>query len=281
MLAATPHYGFCRRSVTFARQLARFGIASLRMDFAGLGDSLGPRSEENAMSDIFVDRRPDIQDALDALERLGFRRFALQGLCAGAYHALQGALVDSRISAVVMVDLPLFNSTDVVFDYLRWRDSSLKRHLHKLFIMGGWKLLLTHKVDAWSLLRGWVAKAQVRGSAIVRNFARRVGFAGQRSPAHHIMATLSARGVRLLFLFSPGQGATDAFAQEFGRSAEKLAAYPDAEMHVVPGMDHNMVATSGRRLAQARMLEFMAAASAPPSSAPASDARRTRDAAPA
>jgi hypothetical protein len=275
-----PHYGPCRQSVTLARELARLGIASLRMDFAGLGDSLGPSGEENAMSHLYeVDRHPDIQDALDALERLGFHRFALQGLCSGAYHSLHGALADSRISALMMVNLPLFSLTDDVIDYLRWRNYLLRRYVHKFFVVGGWKLLWNGKVDVSSILRGLVVRAQVRASAMVRNFGSKVGFAGESAPAHHIMATLSARGVRMLFLFSPGQPEIDAFSQEFGRGGEKLAAYPGAEMHVVPGMDHGMAAASGRRLVQAHMLEFMAAGSAPPSSAPANDARRTADAA--
>jgi hypothetical protein len=34
-----PHYGAARHAVAFARRLARLGIASLRMDFSGLGES--------------------------------------------------------------------------------------------------------------------------------------------------------------------------------------------------------------------------------------------------
>src|SRR5262249_34980535 len=206
--------------------------------------------------------------------RLGFRRFALKGLCAGAYHALHGALVDTRISAVAMVNLPMFSPTIDAFDYLRWRKYSLRRYVHKFFVMSGWKLILSGKVALSRILRGRFVHAKVRASAMVRNFASKVGFAGESGPAHHIMATLSARGVRMLFLFSHGQPEIDAFSQEFGRSGKKLAAYPDAEMHVVPGMDHGMAVASGRLLAHAYMLEFMAAGSArPSSSAPANDVR--------
>ncbi len=272
-----PHYGLGRQSVTFARQLARLGIASLRMDFAGLGDSLGPDGKENLISHMFeVDRRPDIQAALDALEGLGFRRFALQGLCAGAYHSLHGALADSRISAAILINLPLFSLTSEVIDYLRLRKASPMRAIRKLFILGGWKLLLSGNADAWSNFRAYAAQAQVRGSAMMRHLASKMGFAaGQHSLAHHVITKLSTRRVRILFLFSPGQPELDAFAQEFGRSGEKLAAYLGMEMQVVPGMDHGLATTAGRQLAQARMFEFITGGSARPSPIPANDERRT------
>ena len=63
-----PHYGAARQNVDFARYLARHGIACLRFDFAGLGDSIGPPGKENLLTHTFTDRLPDIRAALDALE---------------------------------------------------------------------------------------------------------------------------------------------------------------------------------------------------------------------
>lgn len=255
-----PHYGSCRQSVSLARQLAQVGIASLRLDFAGLGDSLGPAGKENVLSHMFeADRYPDIKAALDELERLGFRRFALQGLCAGAYHSLRSALADPRISALLLVNIPLFSLTGEVLDYLQWRGSSLAHYAGRLLTVSGWRSLLGGKVNVSSILRGQFAQVQVRVSARMHGLAGKFGLVERQTVAHRAMATLSARGVRTLFLFSPGQSEIDAFAQEFGRRGEKLAAYPGAEMEIVPNMDHDMGGAAGRRLAQARMVEFMTA----------------------
>ena len=104
-----PHYGSARIGVEFARRLAAEGIASLRIDFAGLGDSPGPPGQERVLSHMFeTDRRPDISAAIDVLEGLGFRRFVVQGLCAGAYHAFHAALADPRIGTLLLVNMPLF-----------------------------------------------------------------------------------------------------------------------------------------------------------------------------
>ena len=88
-----PHYGIARFGTEFARQLASAGIASLRIDFAGLGDSIGPNGKENVLSHMLeTDRTGDFSAAIDALEQLGYRSFIAHGLCAGAYHAFHAAL---------------------------------------------------------------------------------------------------------------------------------------------------------------------------------------------
>lgn len=102
-----PRHGFARFGVEFARNLARAGVASLRMDFAGLGDSIHLEDGAEARSGVFdTDRVPDVAAALDALQARGFRRFAIQGLCSGAYHAVQVALAEPRIDQVLAVNLP-------------------------------------------------------------------------------------------------------------------------------------------------------------------------------
>ena len=105
-----PHHGFARFSVEFARKLARAGISSLRMDFAGLGDSSNPDgSGGETVTRIFeTDRSPDLGAAMDMLEELGYRHFALNGLCSGAFHAFTGALADPRVGILLAINLPWF-----------------------------------------------------------------------------------------------------------------------------------------------------------------------------
>ncbi len=254
-----PHYGSCRQSVTLARQLARAGIASLRMDFAGLGDSLGAIGKEHLLTPMFEqDRLPDLRGAIDALERLGYRRFALQGLCAGAYHSFHGALSDPRIGALLLVNIPLFSLPgQVVLNYLTYRGSTLGHYVGRVFSLNGLKRLISGKVDLANIVRGQITQAQLRASATVQDVASKVGMADKGSVAHRAMAELSARGVRSMFLFSAGQGEINAFAQEFGANGEGLEAYPGAEMHVIDGMDHDMSHASGRAAGHALMVKFV------------------------
>jgi alpha-beta hydrolase superfamily lysophospholipase len=105
-----PHHGYARFSVEFARRLAANGIASLRLDFAGLGDSISPADdgEEDTTSVFNVDRSPDFSAAFDILEPIGYRRFAAYGLCSGAYHAFHASLADRRVVALLLINLPWF-----------------------------------------------------------------------------------------------------------------------------------------------------------------------------
>lgn len=105
-----PRHGFARFGVEFARTLAAEGIASLRFDFAGLGDSVHYEGAADVQTDVFtVDRNDDVHEAVDALEALGFHNFALHGLCSGAYHAVRGVCSDARISLLLAINLPWFS----------------------------------------------------------------------------------------------------------------------------------------------------------------------------
>ncbi len=140
-----PHHGFARFGVEFARHLARQGIASFRIDFAGLGDSLNPSCDIFEVTHPFtVDRREDFAAAIDLAVKHGFRSIALHGLCSGAYHALQAAADDERVTALLCVNLPWFN-----LRYEKMGSASFARKtMQRLSARGARSLLLFAEGDA-------------------------------------------------------------------------------------------------------------------------------------
>jgi dienelactone hydrolase len=97
----THRVGPRRIQVKLARQLARQGIASLRFDLSGLGDSRMPSGARN-FDDQAID---DVRQAIDELQRrLGVREVVICGLCSGVSHALQVALMDSRVTGLLSFD---------------------------------------------------------------------------------------------------------------------------------------------------------------------------------
>ena len=80
------HVGPSRLYVRLARELAQDGIASLRLDHEGLGDSVlradGVENEPYAASAM-----DDLRAAIALLQEHGHRRFILLGLCSGAHTA--------------------------------------------------------------------------------------------------------------------------------------------------------------------------------------------------
>jgi dienelactone hydrolase len=255
-----PHYGFARFGAEFARRLAVAGIVSLRLDFSGLGDSLGVAGKETVVSSIFEsDRVPDISAAADALEGLGYHRLAMQGLCSGAYHALQGAVADPRIEILLLVNMPVFHwrSGDTI-DFVAHKHAP-SDYLRKLRSLGTWKNLLQGKFDVWGIIRAQRERLFERIWALGASVARKLGCAVSHNPAHLAMAALSRRHAKTLFLYAAEDGGLDVFEQHFGRGGAGLRAFQGASLQIVQGIDHSLSSRGMRRTVAQLMIAFVAA----------------------
>ena len=95
------HVGPTRLHVEMARALSLQGVAALRFDLSGVGDS-----ETHSAGGYFTERSvAEIKQAMDTLESgRGHRKFVLFGLCSGADDALATALEDSRVVGLVMLN---------------------------------------------------------------------------------------------------------------------------------------------------------------------------------
>ncbi len=98
-----PRSGIGRFGVHLARSLALAGTASLRFDFAGLGDSVLP--DDAASHPYQTGRGVDIAAALDLLQSAGYRRLGGVGVCTGAYHLLHAAGGDPRLQHLALLNL--------------------------------------------------------------------------------------------------------------------------------------------------------------------------------
>ncbi|WP_137918848.1 alpha/beta fold hydrolase [Hydrogenophaga sp. 2FB] len=92
-----PH----RLNVKLARELSRRGIATLRFDLSGQGDSRvtaqGKTFEEQAVMDL--------RAAMDHMERIcNVKRFVVGGICSGAHNGMAVAESDPRVVGLWMMD---------------------------------------------------------------------------------------------------------------------------------------------------------------------------------
>lgn len=118
-----PRAGWGRVNVRIARRFAALGIASMRFDMSGLGDSAGADSGLSAARQWVEDTRA----AMDAAaETLGSRRFLMVGLCSGADIAYLTALDDARLEAAVLWDLCCYPT----------RKARLRAHLLRIRSIG-------------------------------------------------------------------------------------------------------------------------------------------------
>lgn len=254
-----PRYGASRQGVEFARRLARSGLSSLRADFAGLGDSIGPPGRKSFISHAFADRTSDIRAMIDALEKLGFRKFTVQGICSGAYHAFHAALAERRIGALILVNQPLFTlprRPDEI-TYLDHRGQTPLFYLRKITSPQSWRTLIDGRVDLGRIMHSlWVRG--LRSSRLgSRRIGRALGLIRKQSFAQSALSDLCAREVRTLFLFSPSKEDLEMFRREFTLEPDALVRYRGAQMRIVQRMDHALISSESRHDAAAEMIDFL------------------------
>jgi pimeloyl-ACP methyl ester carboxylesterase len=257
-----PHYGFARFAVELARRLAAFGIASLRLDFAGLGDSIRVSNGGEAVSHVFnVDRETDIAAALDMLENRGYRRFAMQGLCSGAFHAFHAGLRDPRISALVLINLPVFtfrSSESIVFMSRRTAGAGSPRYyLTALARKGPWIRLARGQLELPCIIAALCARFRDHCGAAFRHAATRFGWKSLPSFASRSLMTMSRQGTRILFLFANGDPGVLNLERFFGPKAVEMVEIPGMSMRIEPTLDHELTTGEMRRTAEAIILEFL------------------------
>ena len=158
---AVRHTGPNRMWVEAARRWAERGVMSLRLDLLGIGESDGEPSLN--IPRLYQDRLvKQVETAMESLRSsAGVRRFAVIGLCSGAFWAFHAALRNRDIRAAILLNPRLF-FWDPEVDCRR----VLRRTAR----------LLTESTDWGRLIRGYVSPESVKRVArIVLNRFRSSG----------------------------------------------------------------------------------------------------------
>ncbi len=246
-----PLYGTARFGVVLSRAMAQNGIASLRMDFAGLGDSIAPGDAETHVFE--TDRRQDFAAAIDALTALGFRRFAVQGLCSGAYHAFHAALSDPRIETLLLVNAPMFQwrAGDPI-EFLNHATTAPLDFLRQLSARKVWRRVREGRFDVRD--RVWMQAKWLAGKSrdLVWRAAGTIGIARPANFAQRSMSRLAARS-KTLFLFAQGDPGLTAFAGAFGQGQTPQGA----TLRIVPDLDHILTTREMQLRVAAEITNFL------------------------
>lgn len=217
--------GPSRGWVELARRLADKGFLSLRFDLAGFGDSDQRREAIDDTERAVMDTR----EAMDFLaERHGQDRFVIVANCSGVDSQHVTALRDERVVGMVAIDGYVYRNRGYAlhkalrpFDTDRWRRYFLRRRLARA---GGGRRGTGSANDVWT--RDWLTQEQ---------FAT-------------VLATLTARGTRILFVYTSGVDTHLNYAGQF----HDMFGYRDRiEVAFFPRADHLFAETAER----ARMVE--------------------------
>lgn len=250
--SGNPTSGFGRFGVELARGMATSGIASLRMDFTGLGDSV---SHDDNPTHIFeTDRREELRSAVDLLMSRGYRRIAIQGLCSGAYHALHGAFDDPRVNVLLLVNLQHFAWEGG--DRVELKGYALRRPAHFLKKLGSptvWINLFSGKYDVSGIIAVQFDRLSDKTRWLRLGSGKRAAKDAVRPPTiTDRLQDLSLRA-STLFLMSEGDEGVVTLSNELGPALE----LPGASVQVVPDVDHSLSSGAMRQVAIERIITFL------------------------
>ncbi|RTL59695.1 MAG: alpha/beta fold hydrolase [Hyphomicrobiales bacterium] len=218
-----PHVGWGRGNVETARLLATNGLASLRADFAFVGDSQ-PDATCAPCPLYTAAVTAQVQDFMRALETRGYEAFHLVGSCSGGYAALTAGLADTRVKSIAARNLQrlLYRIDDRVMIPLNERlalsPQPRKGTLLRLARGIGYRLLDTSLV---ALSRG-LTKLLL-----------------QRERLQRRVKEFSARGGRVLLVYASAHPALPYLEDMFGADGRDLSAIPNCSIATVEGADHN------------------------------------------
>ena len=246
------HIGWARVTVHQARCFARLGIASLRFDFGGVGDS--PAASDAPAEFLYSQSQiDDVVSAIDALEARGLSEPILIGRCSGAYAAFNAAVADERVRRLVLINNERFvwDPDESVDDAIRYAHRSVGDFGATLRSRAGLRRLLTGQLRigpaARHILYRWLKRVSVSLAPLLGPLTKHGRL---HRECHRRMAVLAAREADVHLLYADGDVGLKEFATYFGAGGERLAAYPRTSLGIIAGADHNFThrAAAGRLL---------------------------------
>jgi pimeloyl-ACP methyl ester carboxylesterase len=255
---AIPHVGWARGAVDMARTLARQGIASMRVDLPGLGQSEAAPEKRQFLYD--EKGRDDVIRIVDWLEQYGFGQVCAAGICAGGYQAFHAARHDVRIAHLAMVNPLCFS----------WNSSyALDMGLSKIRDNAGGSR--TPREGSGDETDGEEpeARGQALKSAVSKLGRRALRLSLELSKSAHShawwkrmlpnrsverwMRRLTERGTRVLIVNCEGDLSIAEVARHFGPDGERLKRMAGVTTALVSGADHTLTPAPARAELTARI----------------------------
>ena len=226
----------------FARAWATRGVSSLRLDIRGVGDSGGPDGSNEHVERLYSPESiDDVAVGIEYLrDHVGASRFAVVGLCSGAFAGFHTAARREDVVAAVLVN------PQVLFWDTNERDLTQWAHMVR---RSQWRRLLSGQLTVGGVLRaprgGW--RALVAAHQRRRQMAaRRLGGPGaegvpERDHGEAVVDALgriAESGTALAFVYSLGDPGLTYLERQLRDSAGTVTRKFGASLDIVNGADH-------------------------------------------
>lgn len=233
------HIGPGRLYVSIARACAARGMAVVRADLSGVGDS-GVRDGEQINSPYSSSAATDVLEAVEfARRRYPRARTHLFGLCSGAYHGLKGAVAGAPLTSVVMVNpLTFFWKPGMSLEYADFQvTSESKRYARSAATLNSWIKLLRGQVNVVTAAQVVLRRLASLSRNSARDAARLLGVPFQEDLASELLRVARAR-TDMLFVFSASDPGHSMLREQGGRIVNALVRREQLRIAIVEGADH-------------------------------------------
>ncbi len=249
---ASHHIGDGRIFVLFARRLAALGIASLRMDLGGLGDST-PAARSVTLDTIYSqDSCADAMRGADWLVAQGHASVVVFGVCGGAFVGLHACAQHPRIVGSFGVNLQKFiwdgadrtpGTTGLASNRVL-RRSALSVEKWKRVLRGETSLLRVVNGLTQRLTRSLTRRA----SDLV---AASTGWSFAPDEARRLVQRIQAKGAEVRLVYGEFDLGLDELKVQFGAKLGGLRAFTRVRAATLPKLDHALFTQAAREAAMA------------------------------
>lgn len=243
----THHIGHARLNVLLARDLAARGVASLRMDGAGIGDSdLPPGQHAPQLHD--PRSRADVSAAIDALMHRNAGDITVLGMCSGGHQAFHATLTDPRIRGLIVINMQKFVWIGGPTFYVSYDGNrrATAIYLRAALSRAKWQGVLRGEIDVLRIGADLLRRAirTLRKKALQRLEAL-TGIETKAGQVARWLRDLSARGVNVCLFYSDADPGLADLRFEISHPGP-LERLPGLTIEIMPNADHTLSSISAR-----------------------------------
>jgi dienelactone hydrolase len=246
-----------RAYVELAREWAARGIAVLRMDVGGVGDS------DARFGAVDNHPYPDhaVEDVAAAvrwmIDRVRVSRVVVAGLCSGAHASFHAGLeVDGLAGIMAINPIVFYWNPACALDVSSWMNYyESRRYSEAARDVASWVKLVRGQVNVRHAASVVYRRMREVAGAMATTLWQRLGGRGRgRENVADDLARIGDRGVDVLLVFSEGDPGLDVVRRRYARALRRLEQRSaNFAFRVIPDADH----TFTRRAARRRLAELL------------------------
>ncbi|MFM0200279.1 alpha/beta hydrolase [Paraburkholderia fungorum] len=259
---AVSRIGNARLGVRFARRLARQGIASLRVDLGGLGDSQ-PSLDRLSLDALYA--QAGVDDAACAARWLtaqGHRGAVLLGICAGAFVGLHAASREPAVIGAVLVNLQKFTWHNICDEHGKpavpvATFGSTRTYLRSMCQPRKWLRVVRGQSGGLPVARELAARFAARfGATLADRIERISGIQLGPKDVRRLFNALHARGVDTRLLYGVLDEGVEELERYFGARGGRLRRYERIDVAFCERTDHAILSSRAQENVMSSFEEF-------------------------